>query len=144
MKLDNIRLLVSHFEDCFYFYRDTLQLAVTWGEAGGAYASFQDEDENTIGLFKKELMAEAVNKDDLPPDVQDRFAFIFRVDNLEETVATLKEKGAHVTDIKEQSGWGIKTAYIRDPDGNLIELMESIPRDTWDKSLKEEDAKYSQ
>jgi catechol-2,3-dioxygenase len=34
--------------------------------------------------------------------------------------------------------WGIRTAYLRDPDGNLIEINSQIPHEEWTEELKEE------
>ena len=61
MRLDNVRLLTTRFPAMFAFYRDVMQLQVTWGEPGGDFASFADVNGTTgIGLFTRPLMAEAV------------------------------------------------------------------------------------
>ncbi|WP_096440033.1 VOC family protein [Alteribacter populi] len=144
MKLDNIRLLVTNFDECFHFYKEILSFEVTWGEPGGAYASFETAYGDTIAIFNREAMAAAVGKSSLPKDanVQDRFAIIFRIEDLAETVDVLKSKGAIVSEIHDQSSWGIKTAHVRDPEGNLLELMTSMPEEEWDESLREESEKY--
>ena len=50
--------------------------------------------------------------------------FGIRVDNLEETVASLKEKGVEfiweITNVRE----GVKVAFIKAPEGNVIEILE--------------------
>ncbi|TMW70327.1 GNAT family N-acetyltransferase [Alteribacter natronophilus] len=146
MKLDNIRLLVTRFEECYTFYRKTLGLTCTWGEPDSAYASFALNENDTIALFKREFMAEAVGTGDLPVKAQsqDQFAIILRVEDLGQTAADLQAKGADVTPVTEQSEWGIATAHLRDPEGNLIELMMSLPKEKWHKSLADEDWKYHQ
>ncbi|RNA68598.1 VOC family protein [Alteribacter keqinensis] len=145
MKLDNLRLLVTSFEECFYFYRDTMGLTVTWGEPSGEYASFEDSVENTVAIFNRQLMAEALGKGELPSfsNSQDHFALIFRVEDLTEEVSRIRGNGGDVSDIRKQPSWGIESAYIRDPDGNLIELMSSMPKSSWDESLLKEDDRYS-
>jgi len=45
-------------------------------------------------------------------------------------VAELRSRGAEVAaDPADRSDWGIRVAYVRDPDGNLVELNHSIPTD---------------
>jgi hypothetical protein len=38
--------------------------------------------------------------------------------------------------------WGYRGAYLRDPEGNLVELLTSIPEEQWSEELQEADAKY--
>lgn len=40
MKFDNIRLLVTHFDECFKFYHEKLGFPVLWGELGGRLRQF--------------------------------------------------------------------------------------------------------
>ena len=76
-----IRLLVSDFRASFRFYRDTLGLELTWGEESGPYADFKTESDSYLSLFSRNLMAEALGADKLPPAVasQDKFAIIVQV-----------------------------------------------------------------
>src|SRR5579872_1693081 len=60
LKLDNVRLLVSRFDETFAFYRDVLGLQVTWGKPGENYASFAFPGGGQIALFRGDLMAAAV------------------------------------------------------------------------------------
>ncbi|GAB3799223.1 VOC family protein [Virgibacillus kimchii] len=145
MKLDNTRLLVSNFDDCLHFYQEILGLKLTWGERGGNYANFDAGGGKVLGIFKKELMAEAAGTADLPNNrsTQDNFALIFEVDNLEKTVKKMKERGGYMeTAIQNRPLWGIRTAHIRDPDDNLIELITKMDEKEWDESLKKEHQKY--
>lgn len=62
MKLNNTRLLVSNFNACLNFYQEVLGLKLVWGEFGGNYASFDAGNGYELGLFKKELMADAIGQ----------------------------------------------------------------------------------
>jgi lactoylglutathione lyase len=144
MKLDNVRLLVTRFDECFTFYHEKLGFPVLWGELGGGYASFGTA-ESQFAIFSRSEMAEAVGTDHLPAasDAQDRFALIVRVNDLDATAARLKAEGiSMITDVQDRPGWGIRTAHLRDPDGNLIELIESLPAESWDEGLRKADGKY--
>lgn len=111
MKFDNLRLLVKNFDACLHFYQEILGFPLTWGEAGGNYASFDVGEGNVLALFKKELMSDAVGCIDLSAhgEIQDRFACIFTVTDLEETVQTIKNRGGvFVSEVANQPLWGIR------------------------------------
>ena len=38
--------------------------------------------------------------------------------------------------------WGYRGAYVRDPDGNLIELSGAIAEELWSDGLREANEKY--
>ncbi|WP_163583088.1 VOC family protein [Gracilibacillus saliphilus] len=145
MKLDNIRLLVTEFDACLSFYQETLGFKRTWGEPGGDYASFDVGDGMVLALFRKELMAEAVGTKNLPVNmqVQDNFALIFEVTDLEKTVQDIERRGGKfVTSIEDKTHWGIRAVHLRDPDGHLIEFITTLPQHKWDKSLLARDQAY--
>lgn len=139
-RLENIRLLVNDFDACFRFYRDVMGLKVTWGKEGSNYASFV-AGPVTLSIFLRRLMARDLETQDLPADVaaQDRVLLAFKVDDVEQEVTALLALGRglcmRVTDRPE---YGIRTAHLRDPDGNLIELNSPLPKEQWSKELLEE------
>jgi catechol 2,3-dioxygenase-like lactoylglutathione lyase family enzyme len=140
-----VRLLVVDFEACFRFYRDVMGLRVTWGEERDAYASFVSEGGASLSLFKREVQAKALGTSNLPESAvaQDRMALIFTVNDLDTTVKRLKERNVvFITEPREHSEWGIRVVYLRDPDGNLIEINSPMPTSDWTKELQEEKEKY--
>jgi lactoylglutathione lyase len=88
------RLLVADFNACFLFYRDVLELPVTWGEENGGYASYRVGNAE-LALFQRQLMAEAVGTAAKPAqaECQDRVALIFHVDDVDEVYRRLRGKG---------------------------------------------------
>lgn len=145
LHLDHVRLLVVDFEACFRFYRDVMGLRVTWGEEKDAYASYVSEGGAKLSLFKREVQAKALGTSNLPESavVQDRMALIFAVDDLDTTVKRLKERNiGFITEPQERPDWGIRVVYLRDPDGNLIEINSPMPTKDWTKELQEESEKY--
>ena len=142
MKFDHLRLLVANFPECFRFYRDLIGLEVTWGDENDSYASFTDRKgkESVLALFKRQAMAAIVGTDDLPQNVnaQDRVALIFAVENVDSTIEHLQNQGAAIVlEPRDYPDWGIRSAYIRDPDGNLIEINRELASDQWSEGLKE-------
>jgi len=115
---------------------------VTWGNEDDSYASFTDRDgtEPTLALFMRQAMAEVVDTSDLPSEApcQDRFTLIVRVENVDAMCEELQEKGVEFKDGPENHpDWGIRSAYFRDPDGNLIEIYSDLDRSEWSEGLKE-------
>jgi len=145
MELTHVRLLVRDFDVCFRFYRDVMVFPVLWGGEGSGYANFEVGESARLALFGRREMAETVGTGTLPEEVacQDRAMLIFEVQDLGGTVAELRARGAEiVVDAADYPGWGIRAAYLRDPDGTLIELNSPLPRSDWSAELAEESQRY--
>ena len=146
MRLDNVRLLVTRYEECVLFYRDVLGLKRTWGDTDTGYASFSAGNGAKLALFGRKAMAEAISAGALPEktEARDAFACIFEVEDLEQTVKSLEAKGVRiVAPVQDRPHWGIRTAHLRDPDGNLIELYEGLPKEKWSPELVDMNKKYA-
>ncbi len=128
MKLANTRLLVKDFPTSFLFYRDTLGLAPTFGGADDVYADL-DTGGASLALFQSELMEAAVGPDAAPADGRDKAALVFEVADVDEAVGALQAKGVvFLTPPQDRPDWGIRTAHLRDPEGNLIEMYSPLAR----------------
>ena len=146
MKLTHVRLLVNDFNTCFRFYRDVMGFQVQWGAEGSGYADFRGRGEAMVALFSRQAMAKTLGTDDLPCDApcQDRAMLIFEAADLDSTVAALKARGAHfVADVQERPDWGIRAAYLRDPEGTLIELNSPLPQEQWSDELADEAQRFT-
>ena len=145
MELTHIRLLVKDFDACFRFYRDVMGFRALWGDEGSGYANFEVGEGTRLALFGRREMAEVVGRNGLPEEVagQDRAMLIFGTEDLGAVVAELGARGAEiVVDVADYPGWGIRAAYLRDPEGTLIELNSPLPRSDWSAELLEESQQY--
>ncbi len=145
MRFTHTRLLVVNFDACFCFYRDVMDLEVAWGAEGEGYADLKAKDGASLSLFQREVMSEALGTLNLPfeASIQDRVALIFETDDLEASITQLRQKGAtFIVQAQDHPDWGIRTAYLRDPDGNLIEINSPLPHAEWTEELQEEAGKY--
>ena len=103
------------------FYEDTLGLATEqeWGGEGVTMKS----GGTTVNVYKSEFAG--TNK---------ATALNFDVDDIEKEVGELKEKGVFfehydLPGLKQEgdiyTAEGMKTAWFKDPDGNILSLIES-------------------
>lgn len=141
MEFNNIRLLVKDFDACFKFYAEDLGLNVTWGQPGGEYASFDIGLPSGLAIFKSDLMAHALGnfEKELPADHREKMVIVIKVDSVDDTYKKLKDKKIQFfTEPKDMSGWGMRTAHFRDPEGNVIEIFSELLMSQWDDDLREE------
>ena len=122
--LTHVRLLVEDYKACFKFYSETIGLKVSWGNENTGYAEL-DTGDASLAIFTRNEMAQVVGTAALPASAvcQDRHTVILRVPDVDKAFEDLREKDVtFVTEPQDHSDWGIRTAHLRDPDGNLIEL----------------------
>lgn len=131
LKFDNVRLLVTRFDETFAFYRDILGLTPTWGKPGDNYASFAFSGGAQLALFRRSLMADAVGTAARPTTrhEQDTAALVLTVEDVDALYSRLKPSGIEFVDApKDQPVWGIRAMHFRDPDGNLIEVFSPLKK----------------
>lgn len=124
LKLTHIRLLVSDVPACMRFYRDVLRFDVLWDDGEGNYVSFKTGDV-VLALNKKQSMATALGTTEKPAsaECQDKVALILAVEDLDLVYQQLKAEDVQfITEPIDHPDWGIRTAHLRDPEGNLIEI----------------------
>jgi len=114
-------IAVKDLDRARQFYRDTLGLK-TDEEWGGEGMTLKSGD-TAINVYKSEFAG--TNK---------ATALTFDVDDIDKEVGELKEKGIFFEHYDIQGltakgdiyeGEGMKTAWFKDPDGNILSLIES-------------------
>jgi catechol 2,3-dioxygenase-like lactoylglutathione lyase family enzyme len=120
LKLSQVRLLVEDVPACFGFYRDVLGLETTFGDASHGYASFRAGD-GTIAIFDRTEQGETAEL--RAPG--DSALVVLEVDDVDACLARLGSPA--VAGPVDRPQWGGRVAYLRDPDGNLLELFQTIP-----------------
>jgi lactoylglutathione lyase len=82
----------------------------------------------TLALFDRNTMAEAIGTDSKPVDAQqqDEVSLLFRAESVDDTYDRLETEATVVAEPHDQPEWGIRVVHLRDPDGTLIEINESL------------------
>ena len=129
--LNYIRLLTDNYNAVWDFYVNKLGMKPRLGRENGVYEEFLIQGA-VLSLYKREYMGNALNKSKLgkfPSKPQDTVVVILQVANVDNAYKELKEKGVEfITTPEDRKEWVIRTAHLRDPDGNLIELNEPLKK----------------
>jgi catechol 2,3-dioxygenase-like lactoylglutathione lyase family enzyme len=125
MIASHFRLLVGDFPATFRFYREIVGLPTTYSpESGGPYAEFELGGDKYLGLFDRALMLEAVGRPAELERTQDVHAMLcISVPDVNAEARRLEALGVELAaPPADHESWGMRTVYVRDPEGNLVEF----------------------
>ena len=115
-------LVVESLDRALAFYVDVLGLELN--HRSGPYAQLQT-GVTRLAMYERTAMAETLGMELAPPaENTPAFELGFFVANVDNAYAELVISGATAVTPPADRTWGQRTAYVRDPDGNLIELVE--------------------
>ncbi len=123
---DYVILIVEDLDRALLFYTDVLGLRL--GHRSGDYAQL-DTGATRLGFYTREAMAKTLGLP-LHPPAKDAptFEIGFKVPDVNAAFKELVAGGVSPVTLPTSHHWGQRTAYIRDPDGNLIELAQDLGR----------------
>lgn len=115
-------LVVADLDASVRFYAEVLGLPL--GHRSGPYAQFAT-GATRVALYEREAMASTLGVTSLraPPSDAPGFELGFKVDDVDAAYAELVAAGAEPATPPQDRPWGQRTAYVRDPDCHLIELV---------------------
>lgn len=123
---DYVVLVVEDLERSLGFYTGVLGL--TLGHRSGPFAQLST-GATRIALFERRAMMKTLGFAIRAPDPDaPGFELGFKVQNVDTAYAELVGAGAPSVTPPTDREWGQRTAYVRDPDGHLIELAEDRRR----------------
>jgi catechol 2,3-dioxygenase-like lactoylglutathione lyase family enzyme len=125
MEFHAVRLLVKDINKSVKFYRDTLGFA-GWIDTQGEYAYFEEQQ---LALFNWNKIASEIQEERLTPQIEAPSCFLlqFEVKNVDEAYNLLKKKDVVFVNVPhDRREWGSRIVHFQDPDGNIIELYQSI------------------
>ena len=123
---DYVVLVVEDLDRALHFYCEVLGLPL--GHRSGPFAQLAT-GETRVALFERGAMAATLGRQLVPvsPDAPG-FELGFKVDSCDAAYDELVSGGATPAVPPTDRAWGQRTAYVRDPDGHLVELAEDLGR----------------
>jgi lactoylglutathione lyase len=126
LELTHIWLLVEDMPRALGFYRDTLGVEVLHDL--GNFVEFKANPQFQLSLFTREAMRQGEPGIALDLAGGQRATLAFEVGDLDGYCEGLRAKGVElVSGETNHPDWGLRTAFLRDPDGNLLCLYGGIP-----------------
>lgn len=123
MELTQIRILIDDFPRSFRFYRDVLGLTPQHDDERGPYAKFTAAAGScAIALQSRAHFCESFPQ--LLSPGGDRALIVLRVAALRELAYAITARGGTFCKEPHEAWRGMWNAYLRDPEGNLVELQE--------------------
>lgn len=121
-KIEAIALHVADLSKSLEFYRDKLGMTVKSQEEG--FADFETEGV-PLALLELAAVKDMINAEAVGDDSQalhHRFNFGVEVPDVDKAYEELKTKGVEFIKAPVDQPWGQRTAYFKDPDGNIWEI----------------------
>jgi len=124
VELAQVRLLVSDFRACYRFYAEVLGLKPQSGAVDGPYEKFSPATGSAgIALQDRAAMVEVLGElGDLATG--HRSLVVLRVDDLDAYCSAVASRGASLLRGPVPLTERMRVAYLKDPEGNLVELQE--------------------
>ena len=123
---DYVILIVADLDRTLQFYTEVLGLRL--GHRADDYAQFAT-GATRLGFYSRNAMAKTLGLPlEAPAAHAPGFELGFKVDNVDAAFTDLVKRGATPVTPPVTRAWGQRTAYIRDPDGHLIELAQQLQR----------------
>ena len=126
MQLTQVRLIVSDFTAVADYYRDVIGLRPQFEQVEPPYAAFKPDLGSALCLHERTDLASQLGDllTDAPAGRADAALVSLRVDDLDSYLAGLIERGGEVLAGPVELGGRVRNAYLRDPEGNLIEIQQ--------------------
>jgi lactoylglutathione lyase len=123
---DYVVVIVEDLERALAFYVGALGLPL--GHRSGAFAQLATGT-TRVALYERRAMSETLGQPINAPDPgAPGFELGFKVPDVDAAFDELVRRGAVPATPPTDRAWGQRTAYVRDPDGHLIELAEDRRR----------------
>lgn len=124
---DYVVLVVDDLERSVQFYTHVLGLEL--GHRSGPYAQL-NTGRTRVALYEREAMAQTLGFSlAAPARNAPGFELGFKVADVDTAFEAFVRSGAQPAVSPTDRPWGQRTAYVRDPDGHLVELAQDLGND---------------
>jgi lactoylglutathione lyase len=122
--LDYVVLLVRDIDRSIGFYTEVLGIRLR--HRADAYAQLETGG-TRLGLYTRAAMERTLGTTlEEPSPAAPAFEIGFKVPDVDRAFAEITARGAPAAAAPADRPWGQRTAYVRDPDGNLVELAQDV------------------
>ncbi|MDX1977809.1 MAG: VOC family protein [Pseudanabaenaceae cyanobacterium bins.68] len=122
MQLDSINLFVQDLERSRQFYQ---QLGFSFDQPPKQGGLVGYNSQIKLGLYELAWLTQLFGM--LPPSTGNALIWAIAVDDLDYTYQQLLSSGIESLQAPAVMPWGQRVAFLRDPDGNLVELFAQCP-----------------
>jgi lactoylglutathione lyase len=124
--LDYVVLIVADLDRSLTFYTETLGLELQ--HRAETYAQMR-AGTTRLSLYTRNAMQKTLGEVlDAPSPSAPAFELGFKVSDCDAAFSELVASGVPPVTRPTTRAWGQRTAYVRDPDGNLIEIAQDLSR----------------
>lgn len=124
IRFDMIGLFVNDLPQMVTFYRDVLGLPMQQ-EVAGEFAEFQHEGVR-FSMYVREKLPELLGTEpSYPQNLNGTFELAIDLPHfadVDSEYARLVASGARPVSPPRDEPWGMRSSYVADPDGNLLEI----------------------
>jgi len=121
---DYVVLVVADLDRALGFYVDVLGLPLA--HRAGPYAQL-DTGTTRVSFYERDAMAETLGRQlRAPAPDAPGFELGFLVEDCDRAYGDLVDAGAEPAAPPTDRPWGQRTAYVRDPDGHLVEVAQDL------------------
>jgi catechol 2,3-dioxygenase-like lactoylglutathione lyase family enzyme len=127
-QLTHIWLLVENIPAALTFYHETLGFPIASNL--GQFVELDASENFLLALFERRAMQESEPGISVrPPEAEGQHAVLaFEMESLDQFCEGLHAKGVQfAAGLTNHPEWGLRTAFLYDPDGNLLCLYGPIP-----------------
>jgi catechol 2,3-dioxygenase-like lactoylglutathione lyase family enzyme len=121
-------MLVKKFDECLDFYTRQIGATVKHRDDERRYAFLATQEGDEFALFDADLLAEmlVLPEEEFRSD-RGRTVLTFEVDDVDAMYKQMTESGVGSVALpKDRPDWGVRAAYVIDPDGNLVEINKPL------------------
>jgi lactoylglutathione lyase len=122
-RIDYVILYVADLERSIAFYDRVAGVRPKFVENG--YAEFEVPG-TRFGLYERARLAELIGREPSPGGTS--VEIVFLVDDADAEAERLRSAEIALLSGPTDRPWGHRTVHVADPDGNIVEFAQEIPR----------------
>jgi len=124
IRFDAIGIFVKDIKDMVTFYRDVLGVEIEW-DGCGPHCEFKHEGIRLMMYEKGELPGYLGSEVDFPKGINGTFELAIdlpKYADVDIEFQRVVDLGARPVVYPRNEPWGMRTSFVLDPEGNLIEI----------------------